>query len=240
MKINDLRLGSVKALLEQAGWALPDANQVGDTGFVQSVIDALCELSTRDPLTGTMNRRAFDRQLASELDRVARSGELSLLLMIDIDHFKLVNDAYGHLAGDAVIRAIGQTLVDCVRPMDTVARYGGEEFAVVLPNCQRAFASVVAERIRGRVQELTIELPGGQTIGATVSCGGAFATPWLRSVAQDWVARADAQLYGAKASGRNRVSIEPQVVTEVSAEEKGLLFGLTSSQPSMMEPSAGD
>jgi len=240
MKINDLRLGSVKALLEQAGWTLPDADQLGDTGFVQSVIDALCELSTRDPLTAAMNRRAFDRQLTSELDRVARSGESSLLLMIDIDHFKRVNDEHGHLAGDRVIRAVGQSLVECVRPMDTVARYGGEEFAVVLPNCQRAFASVVAERIRARVQATSVELPDGQAISVTVSCGGAFATPWLRSLPQDWVARADAQLYAAKAAGRNTVCIESQVVTEVSAEEKGLLFGLTSGEPSMMEPSARD
>jgi len=240
MNIHDLRLGSVKALLEQAGWTLPDAERVGETGFVQGLIDALCELSTRDALTGAMNRRAFNTQLAGELDRVARSGESSLFLMIDIDHFKQVNDRYGHLAGDAVIRAIGQTLLECVRPMDTVARFGGEEFAVVLPNCQSSFAEVVAERIRARVQDMSVQIPDADPISVTVSCGGAFALPWLRTQAEEWVGRADAQLYRAKASGRNTVCIDPLVVTEVSAEEKGLLFGLTSDDPGMMETSAGD
>lgn len=233
MNVERLRLDQVKALLTQAGQPLPDPG-LGDEAFVQAMLDALCELSSRDALTGTLNRRSLMLVLEQELDRVARSGDSALLLIVDIDHFKRVNDVHGHLAGDAVIRAVGQALTECVRPMDTVARFGGEEFAVIFPSCPPTFAPVVAERIRNRVTDLLIPYDNGSLAGITVSCGGAFAPPWLRSTPTLWLERADAQMYRAKAAGRNTVCIEPQVVSEVSAEEKGLLFGLTSDNNLMM------
>ena len=129
--------------------------------------------------------------------------------------------------GDQVIRAVAQCLSACVRPMDTVSRYGGEEFAIILPSCQSVFGAQVAERIRERVAATPLVLEGGDTLHFTVSIGGAYAPQWLRFTAAAWIERADEQLYRAKAEGRNRVCLEPQADSVVSAEEKSLLFGLS-------------
>jgi diguanylate cyclase len=232
----------------------PPQGEPGSAAWMQSLIDALCEMSSRDALTGLANRRQFELALARELDRVARSGEPALLMMLDIDHFKRVNDTHGHAAGDEVIRAVATALAESVRPMDLVARIGGEEFAVILPNCGPAFGHAVAERIRQRVQRRGIpiamqmerplgvlpppterlesngEAPWTQEISVTVSVGGAFAPQWVRSTARIWTERADLQLYRAKSEGRNRACIEPTPISEVSAEEKGLLFGTSQFQ----------
>jgi len=150
--------------------------------------------------------------------------------MADIDHFKSVNDHHGHAAGDEVIKAVAQVLLDCVRPMDTVARYGGEEFAIILPNCPPVFGLTVAERIRLKVQAQPVAVAPGVEVPVTVSIGGAFAPQWVRSSATLWVERADQQLYRAKSEGRNRACLEHQPISQVSAEEKGLLFGTSQFQ----------
>jgi diguanylate cyclase (GGDEF)-like protein len=218
-----LRLDSALALLAQAGLEAP-AGEPGSPAWLQGVIDALCELSSRDALTGLANRRHFQMVLARELDRVARSGEPALLLLLDIDHFKRVNDQHGHAAGDLVLKSVAQSLVESVRPMDTVARVGGEEFAVVLPNCPPAFGPMVAERIRRRVERRPVAIGNGEPLAVTLSLGGAFAPQWVRSTVTLWLERADKQLYRAKAEGRNRAVFEPAVVSLVTPEEKGLLF----------------
>ena len=204
---------------------MPKRQGPADVAWLQAVIDGLCELSSRDPLTGLSNRRQFELQLASEIDRVARAGEPALVLMIDIDHFKRVNDAHGHQAGDLVLKAVALGLAECIRPMDTVARFGGEEFAMILPNCAPSFAQAVAERIRTHVSDSAISIGIGEEVSVTVSIGGAFAPQWVRSSALLWVERADQQLYRAKSEGRNRACLEQPTVSLVSAEEKGLLFG---------------
>lgn len=239
MNLEQLQLDRVQALLAQAGQSLPESAGKTDVAFIQSLLDALCELSSRDPLTGLLNRRHFMLSLEREIDRVARAGEPALLLMVDIDHFKGINDTHGHVVGDAAIRAVARVLGDCVRPMDTVARYGGEEFALIFPNCPPAFARVVAERIRQSVEATPVELPGGQVLRLTVSCGGAFAPAWIRSHALAWIERADAQMYLAKAAGRNRVNLEEQPESTVSAEEKRFLFEWKPEPGDMMgaEPS---
>ena len=225
-----LRLSAALQLLRQSGRELPERGEVGEAPWLQAVIDALCEISSRDPLTGLANRRQFELALASEIDRVARAGESALVLMIDIDFFKNVNDTHGHAAGDLVLKAVAQALHDCIRPMDTVARFGGEEFAMILPNCPPSFALAVAERVRTNVKGRSVLIAPGQTVSVTVSIGGAFAPQWVRSSAALWIERADQQLYRAKAEGRNRACLEQPTVSLVSAEEKGLLFGTSQFQ----------
>lgn len=220
--LRDLRLDTAVALLgrgERPPTGTPPAQ------YLQRLIDGLCDLSLRDPLTGLANRRQFQAVLEREIDRVTRSGEAALLLMLDIDHFKHVNDTYGHPAGDKVLQAVANTLAHCVRPMDTLARYGGEEFAVVLPACQAAFGKAVAERIRRTIATTPVHIDTTTELNITISIGGAFALQWIRSTTPLWTDRADHQLYQAKAEGRNRVCIEEQPDSTVSAEEKGMLFG---------------
>jgi diguanylate cyclase (GGDEF)-like protein len=225
-----LRLAPALQLLQQSGRVLPDRRQVGRVVWMQAVLDGLCELSSRDPLTGLANRREFELALASEIDRVARAGEAALVLMIDIDHFKKVNDEHGHPAGDEVLKNVAQALRDCIRPMDTLARFGGEEFAMILPNCPPSFGQAVAERMRVRVQDRAIATGSSQQLHVTISIGGAYAPQWVRSSAPLWIERADQQLYRAKAEGRNRACLEQPTISLVSAEEKGLLFGTSQFQ----------
>lgn len=205
------------------------------------MIDGLCELSLKDPLTGLANRRHFHAVLERAIDVVARSGEPALLLMVDIDHFKNINDTHGHVAGDRVLQSVAKCLAGCIRPMDTVARYGGEEFAVVLPNCLVSVGQAVAERIRQTIESLTIMVGPGACVSATISIGGAYAPEWVRSTAALWIERADNLLYRAKSEGRNRVFIDHQQVIAVSAEEKNLLFGhLSLGEPAWVERIGAD
>ena len=240
--ISHLRLGDARALLEHGatGGALPSP-EASPTAYVQGVIDGLCELSLKDPLTGLANRRHFRAVLEREIDGVARSGEAALLLMLDIDHFKAINDTHGHVAGDMVLQAVAKCLSGCIRPMDSVARYGGEEFAVVLPNCLVSVGQAVAERIRQTVESLTIKVSPLVSVRATISIGGAYAPEWVRSTAALWIERADNMLYRAKSEGRNRVCIDHQQVIAVSAEEKSLLFGhLSIGEPAWIERVGGE
>ena len=240
--ISDLRLGDARALLGHGSTVGGLPNPVSSpTAFVQGVIDGLCELSLKDPLTGLANRRHFRSVLEREIDGVARSGEAALLLMLDIDHFKVINDTHGHVAGDMVLQAVAKCLAGCIRPMDSVARYGGEEFAVVLPNCLVSVGQAVAERIRQTVESLTITVTPLVSVRATISIGGAYAPEWVRSTAALWIERADSMLYRAKSEGRNQVCIDHQQVIAVSAEEKSLLFGhLSIGEPAWIERAGGE
>ncbi len=225
IRLSDLRLDDARALLEHDQSSELPKLEDSPVVYMQSILDGLCELSLRDPLTGLSNRRHFNHLLNREIESVARSGESVLLLIMDIDHFKKVNDTYGHHAGDLVLQAVSKCLASCVRPMDTVSRFGGEEFAAILPNCPSSFGPVVAERIREAVAALAITVSPSETIQVTISIGGAYAPEWVRSTIELWTERADEQLYRAKSSGRNRVFIEEQRGVAVSADEKGMLFG---------------
>jgi len=239
IELTALRLDDAQALLGHTDQVLPDPT-ANPQAYLQAIIDRLCELSLKDPLTGLSNRRNFQTVLMREIEVVARSGEPALLLMLDIDHFKNVNDSYGHPAGDVVLQTIAKTLVKCVRPMDTVARFGGEEFVIILPSCQGQFGNQVAERIRSSVSALNIPIPSGTQLKVSISIGGAYAPRWVRSTPELWVDRADIELYRAKSEGRNRACIEMQPILSVSAEEKNLLFGpLSLSDPGWIE-SMGD
>lgn len=224
VQAGELRLDTALQLLERCGHQWPEGAAPGSPAWLQALVDGLCRLSSRDPLTGLANRRQFEAALDREVDRVARAGEPALLLLMDIDHFKAVNDRHGHAAGDLVIQAVARALQDCVRPMDTVARIGGEEFAAVLPNCAPAFGHRVAERVRCTIEALAVPITPQQALKVTISIGGAFAPAWVRSSPSMWLERSDQLLYRAKADGRNCTRLETPPVSIVTPEERGLLF----------------
>jgi diguanylate cyclase (GGDEF)-like protein/PAS domain S-box-containing protein len=163
----------------------------------------MAEMALRDALTGLYNRRSFDDNLSNEIDRFKRYGRVFSLLMLDIDHFKKVNDTYGHQTGDDVLKEVAKQIVSAIRKNDYAARYGGEEFTVVLPETDRTAAVELAERIRKAVETAAIGIPDGQTIHCTVSIGVAAVDAGKDALLL--VKEADAQLYKAKAQGRNRV-----------------------------------
>jgi diguanylate cyclase len=152
-----------------------------------------------DGLTGLANRRAFDVGLR---DAASQSGHDASLLLLDIDHFKVINDTYGHQAGDEALRRIGQTIAAMVRHTDLAARYGGEEFAVLLPSTGRAGALALAEALRAGIAARRLALGDGAPVSVTVSVG--VASFEFGETPAAWVARADVALYLAKQAGRDR------------------------------------
>jgi len=164
------------------------------------------ELAQQDSLTGLANRRRFDQGLDAEWRRGYRTVHPLALLMVDIDHFKSINDTYGHRAGDCCLQAIAATLRQVARrPGDVVARYGGEEFALLLPDVEIATALVMAEGLCMKVRELKIEAGIGRVLQVTVSVGVASQMPDKSLRADVLVEAADQALYAAKQSGRDRV-----------------------------------
>jgi diguanylate cyclase (GGDEF)-like protein len=158
-------------------------------------------LVTQDPMTGLLNHGAFKDRLKIELGRAARSGETVVVGLIDIDHFKRVNDTYGHPAGDTVLKGLARLLKQRLRQGDVAARYGGEEFALILPRTELAAAQVIMDRLRISFAE-TPQSSGTAPFHVTLSCGlAAFPACPADSI----VAAADQALYAAKHGGRNQV-----------------------------------
>jgi two-component system cell cycle response regulator len=162
------------------------------------------ELSIRDSLTGLYNHRHILEQLTQAVERADRYQEPVSVVMADIDHFKKVNDQYGHLAGDAILRELALLLQDSVRSVDAVGRYGGEEFLLLLPHTGYEEARRLADRIRGRIQACAFRV-GDRTHRLTVSMGVFSCPSPLVASAADLVREADRALYRAKGTGRNRV-----------------------------------
>lgn len=169
----------------------------------------LQQLMHSDSLTGLSNRRHFDEYLDMEWRRAQRRQSQLSLLMIDVDHFKHYNDAFGHVAGDDALYKVAQTLrVCCHRSVDRVARYGGEEFAVILPETQMEGALLIAEKMRDAVESLRILHPFPNSIGLlTISVGVATVVPGQNTRPDLLIDLADQGLYRAKNSGRNRVAL---------------------------------
>lgn len=168
--------------------------------------EELRRTASRDYLTGVWNRRAFNENLTREWARARRNGTSLSVIMADIDHFKTVNDSFGHLAGDACLVQVAETLRSQLsRPTDDVYRYGGEEFVLLLPDTSLAGALEVAERMRAHVEQLSPSF--GITGKITISLGVATGLP--TDDADDWhalIAVADGALYFSKENGRNRVT----------------------------------
>jgi two-component system, cell cycle response regulator len=170
---------------------------------------ALRELATIDGLTGVYNRREFNRRLTVEIERSRREGHPVSLLMVDIDHFKKLNDTYGHQSGDDALRHFSALIKKEVRPGDLAARYGGEEFAVILPHADRKDVFAVAERLRILIAAQNIEIQNDRKIKVTASLGCA-TFPVDAETEDSLMAQADAALYKAKQGGRNRVCLAKQ------------------------------
>jgi diguanylate cyclase (GGDEF)-like protein len=166
-------------------------------------------LTVTDPLVGTFNRRYFDDQLSIACVYAERHLRPLSLVFIDIDHFKLVNDTYGHRVGDEVLIEVGRRLLGSLRAGDWVARYGGEEFAVVLPETDPADAMGVAERLRLAIAEAKVSTSAGD-LAVTASFGVASGLSTAPQPPQALVRAADAALYRSKACGRNRVTLSGQ------------------------------
>lgn len=169
--------------------------------------DELVRLARTDGLTGLYNRRTFDDLLRREWRRLARTGEPLAVIMMDVDHFKLYNDTYGHGGGDLCLQRVARAAVGALqRPADVVARYGGEEFVALLPVTKLEGAIAVAEAIRAAVAGLEIPHTASKTSAhVTVSLGAACTVPQPDKDPASLLALADQQLYAAKSEGRNRV-----------------------------------
>ncbi|HEX3845248.1 MAG TPA: DUF484 family protein [Steroidobacteraceae bacterium] len=170
-----------------------------------------------DFLTGFHNRRYLQARLREELGRAQRAGRPVACLMIDVDHFKRVNDQYGHLAGDAVLREVAQRIDAEMRVSDTGARFGGDEFAIVLPQGSVGDGERVATRVLDAVRGQPVSIGGHTTENVTLSIGVAAAAPDqstrdYKVVADRLIAEADAALYRAKSAGRNRIAVSKNVV----------------------------
>jgi diguanylate cyclase (GGDEF)-like protein len=165
--------------------------------------EATRQLAITDGLTRVYNHRFFQELFEKEYTRSDRYNTVFSLIMLDIDHFKKINDTYGHLCGDEILKSLASLVKSCLRSMDIVARYGGEEFAILLPETGGNEAIQTAERIRRAVEE-TAFMGTEQGLNVTVSLG--VATYPSRGIAEraDIIAKADAALYEAKEGGRNR------------------------------------
>jgi len=180
---------------------------ISHTSVEANYHEEIYQLATRDPLTDLCNRRHFIEQMEREIARALRHQRPLTICIIDVDLFKPVNDRYGHISGDEVLRQIADLVHHHARNDDIAARIGGEEFAVLLPECDAGAAYSFAERLRSAVAAATFS-PGGEPQRITVSIGIADLSP-VRDNRIRLMTAADAALYRAKKEGRNRVCLEP-------------------------------
>lgn len=174
---------------------------------IAALMTQLEQQAMTDPLTALPNRRAFDAELARVAARARRNKSPTSVGAADIDHFKSVNDRFGHPVGDLVLCEVGKAIERAARGTDFVARTGGEEFGMLLPDTSIEMARLVAQRIRKAVAATSVTAPDGETIRVTLSIGLAALPP--ESAPEDALASADAALYQAKARGRDQVAVTP-------------------------------
>ncbi|WP_320039995.1 diguanylate cyclase [uncultured Desulfobacter sp.] len=168
--------------------------------------EKVLELARKDSLTDTLNRRAFMEKLDEELERAARNKVPLSLLMTDIDHFKQVNDQYGHIAGDRVLKQFVAQMAKIIRPYDFIGRYGGEEFILCLPDCSISQGRDIAERMRSKIETTAMHISQSRPpIHITSSFGVSSFTSTNEQTAESLIKNADDALYSAKNKGRNCV-----------------------------------
>ncbi|WP_295388351.1 diguanylate cyclase [uncultured Thiodictyon sp.] len=191
-------LGSDGRLIELAGVT----RDIRQRKFIEIELN---RHAATDVLTGAWNRRYFEQTVADEMKRVARRGEPLSLVLLDIDHFKSINDRFGHLSGDQVLVQLCQLVRAHLRAADVFARWGGEEFVILLPHCQAADAGRLAEQLRALIADHPFSAVG------TVTCSFGVAQRRPAETRDAWLKRADDALYAAKAGGRNRVCSDAAV-----------------------------
>ena len=173
---------------------------------IKAARETLRELASRDPLTGLWNHSSIMDLLINEIDRAERQGAYVGVVLVDLDHFKSVNDTHGHLVGDQVLRDVAQAMSSTIRPYDAVGRLGGEEFLVVLPGCDQINTVGHAERLRLALHRIAVNTPSGP-VHVTASFGVAVVGPESRIDARTAIQYADSATYAAKHAGRDRVEI---------------------------------
>jgi len=222
---NELNLTNALRILRQAG--RPDPRSLSeDPGLqIQGVIDALCDLSVHDGLTGLVNATFFHAVLSREINRSLRTGRTCGLLVIDVDHFKQINDTYGHNAGDLALQTLADQLKNGLRGMDTAARIGGDEFAVILPECTPPDAVHAATRIHAALNPLIVAL-GQTSIKLTTSGGLVWTNPSIMVESVTLVSEADQEMYQAKRNGRGRLCYKSTEPAAISYQERTALLDL--------------
>jgi diguanylate cyclase (GGDEF)-like protein len=186
------------------------ARELGGPLRMAMLVEETQHAATTDPLTGIMNRRALLAALDIEQSRSERHGYPMSLLLLDVDHFKIINDQHGHAMGDQVLAALGRLLTAEVRKTDFVGRWGGEEFVVVLSGADESGARIGAERIRSAVERMELLDDKGNLVSVRVSIGVSCLE--VNDTAEVLIDRADRAMYQAKSSGRNRVVVAPSVL----------------------------
>lgn len=202
-------------------------------GLYSPLADELLSLRAQvitDPLTGLFNLRHFRTALDIEMERTIRTSVPTTLMMIDLDHFKHVNDQWGHEAGNQVLKITARLICKATRQLDIQCRYGGEEFVVILPSTSLLLASQVAERLREMIEQAEVVVDES-VLRVTASIGLSVYLPNEVADASCLIKKADECLYQAKTEGRNRVcykSLEESVEAAVSMDEKEALLGMFS------------
>lgn len=177
------------------------------TRMLEQTVDQMLNLdesNRRDGLTGLYNRKYFDEQITQDIMSAHRYGLPLVLAMMDIDHFKTINDTYGHDGGDAVLRALSLNMKDIVRSTDSLCRYGGEEFVLIMSHIQLQDALIILDRLHQKVQNMVVKLNTGEQVSITISVGYAELQEGMTS--GQLVRQADEALYAAKRLGRNRIA----------------------------------
>lgn len=203
---------------------------IADVDALKKEVLRLSELINHDTLTGLFNYRHFSHHLEQEIERSQRARQPTSLIMLDIDHFKSVNDEWGHEVGNQALQLIAKCIINNVRKLDIACRYGGEEFAVILPGSDIITSKRVAERIRHSIEmtPLIINACHGNEgrVMLTVSAGVSMYSGIQQSTAKQLVENADERLYQSKKNGRNRVSCttEESNTQQISQEERSALL----------------
>ncbi|SMF29264.1 diguanylate cyclase (GGDEF) domain-containing protein [Alteromonadaceae bacterium Bs31] len=188
-------------------------------------VDQLTQQAHTDSLTGLFNKRHFEQALLQEIDRTQRTGQPTTLVLLDVDHFKSINDEHGHVCGDYVLKSLADIVLLSLRKLDIPCRYGGEEFAILLPSTPLLVALHVAERLRLIINERAFEWEG-KKLEISASFGVETLLQGSKELPKEFVARVDQQLYRAKKEGRNCVrhgTVKRRTDHTVSDTEKDLL-----------------